>query len=313
MAQASTLYVPSLSKIAVDFKNRAYIADKVLTPVPVQRNFGKYLVWDQGVTFKPTKVEYAQDGSPPMLEMKATIASFSTENKAITARIDPQEVSQAPEAMVEGMKMGKCVNAHQLAVEIAVAGQLTSSSVMTSNTTLSGGNQWSDTVNSHPIAAILTQADSLPTRPNTFIAGRDVISKLRTHPEILSAIQYTQRGGLAPLTALMDLFEVDQILVGDAFKDTAAEGQTATKSRIWGKNAILAYVDQSNPSPLMDQPTLGYIPTVSGPASPPYRVYRSLDPLRGTGEGHTVIKVETDYGILISAPSMGFLWLNAVA
>lgn len=313
MPQASSLYNPVLSKIAVDFKNRDFIADKVLTPVDVAQKFGKYLLWDQGVTFKTPRVDFSQDGSPGELEVKGTLAPFSLESKAIRARIDPEEISQAPIAQVRGIKTGKLVNAHQLAIEIAVAGQLRSTSVLTSNTTLSGTSQWSDFVNSDPIGAILTQADQLPTRPNTFIAGRDVISKLRTHTKILNAIQYVQRGGIAPLEALAALFEVDRILIGDSFQDTAAEGQTASKSRIWGKDAILAYIAPANPNPLMDQPTLGYMPTLAGPNTPPYRVYTSIDPLHGTGEGHEVVKVETAYGTLISAPSMAFLWKNAVA
>ena len=313
MAQASTLYNPVLSKIAVDFKNRSYIADKVLTPVDVPQKFGKYLLWDQGVTFKTPRVDFSQDGSPGELEIKGSLQNFSLESKAIRARIDPDEISQAPQAQVRGMKVAKLVNAHQLAVELAVAAQLRSTSVLTSNTTLSGTSQWSDFVNSDPIGAVLTAADGLPTRPNTLIAGRDVISKLRTHTKILNAIQYTQRGGIAPLEALMALFEIDQILVGDSFQDTAAEGQTASKSRIWGKDAILAYIAPSSPSPLMDQPTLGYMPTLAGPNRPPYRVYTSIDPMHGTGEGHEVVKVETEYGILVSAPSMAFLWKNAVA
>ena len=313
MPQASTLYNPVLSSIAVDFKNRSYIADRILTPVNVPQKFGKYLVWDQGVTFKAPRTAYAQDGSPGMLELKASLASFSLESKALSATVDPEEISQAPQAQVEGMKTSKLVQALQLDLEMKVAAQLTSSSVMTGNTTLSGTSQWSDFTNSDPINAIITQADALPARPNTFIAGREVISKLRMHPKVLNAIQYTQRGGLAPLSALADLFEVDQILVGDAFKDTANEGQAASKSRIWGKTAILAYVDRSNPSPLMDQPTLGYLPTLAGPATPPFRVYSARNPMRGTGEGQQFIKCETTYGILVSAPSMGFLWLAAVA
>lgn len=304
---------PVLSQIAVDFKNRSYIADKILTPVNVPLMFGRYLVWDQGVTFKTPRTAYSQDGSPGMLELKATQSSFSLEPKALAAYVDELEVSQAPQAQVRSMKVAKLVNALQLDLEIKVAAQLLSTSVMTQNTALTSTAQWSDFVNSDPISAILTQADALPRRPNTFIAGRDVISKLRTHTKILNAIQYTQRGGIAPLEALAALFEVDQILVGDAFKDTANEGQAASKSRIWGKNAILCYIDPSPPSPLMDQPTLGYLPTLAGPAAPPFRVYTSRDPMRGTGAGREFIKTETTYGVLVSAPTMGYLWQTAVA
>jgi hypothetical protein len=312
MPASSSLYASRvLSQIAVDFKNREYVADRILTPVSVPNLMGKYLVWDQGVTFKEPQTKMAQDATPNMLDLKATQSSFSLEVHAQAAFVDPLEVSQAPEAQVRAMKVAKLANAILMRRELDVAAQLTSTSVLTSNTTLAGVNQWSDQT-SDPIAAILAQQDALPRRANKFIAGRDVITKLRTHTKILEAIKYTQTGGVAPLTALADLFEVDEIIVGDAFKDTAGEGLTASKSRIWGKDAILAYVDSSPPSPLMDQPTLGYLPTLSV-AGQTMQTYVGRDQMRGTGGGVEFIKVETTYGILVSAPSMAFLWKAAVA
>src|SRR3569833_654354 len=96
---------PVLSQIAVDFKNRDYIADQVLTPVNVPLMFGKYLVWDQGVTFKPPRTAYSQDGSPGMIDLKATQSSFSLEHKALAAYVDDDEISQAPAAQVRAMKV----------------------------------------------------------------------------------------------------------------------------------------------------------------------------------------------------------------
>lgn len=313
MAQNSSLYQSQiLSQIAVDFKNREYVADQILTPVGVPQLLGQYLEWDQGITFKDPKTQMGQDASPNVMDMKATKKSFSLNVHAQAAFVDPLELSQAPAAQVRGMKVAKLANIIMLRRELDVAASLTSTAVMTQNTALTTTGQWSDYTNSDPINAIATQADALPRRPNVFLAGRDVITKLRMHPKILAAIQYTQTGGMAPLTALADLFEVDRIIVGDAFKDTAADNLTATKSRIWGKNAILAYVDPSPPSPLMDQPTLGYMPTLNSNGLT-MRTFVSRDPQRGTGDGVEFIKVETSYGILVSAPTMGYLWQTAVA
>jgi hypothetical protein len=314
MPQSSTLYQSNLlSNIAVDFKNREYIAEQILTPVGVPKLMGQYLKWDGGATFKIPRTLYAQDGSANQLELKATKASFTLEHHALSAWIDEDEVSQAAEAQIRAMKVEKLTNGMLLDLELTVAAQLTSTAVLTQNTTLSGTAQWSDYTNSDPIAAVMAQCDALPRQPNTFIAGRDVITKLRMHPKVLSSIQYVQRAGVAPLEELARLFGVDRVLVGDAFKDTAADGQAATKTRIWGKDAILAYVDPSTPSPLMDQPTLGYLPTLGGGGAPTRRVFTATDPFRGTGAGREFLKVEMTYGVLVSAPTMGYLWKAAVA
>lgn len=318
MPQANSLFQnPLLSQIAVDFKNRAYIADRILTPVQVPKMLGQYLVWDKGVTFKRQKTEMAQNGQANRIDVKATKTPFTLATHALLAVIDELERDQAPEAQIEAMKVAKLTNGLLLDREIEVAEAVLEPTQYGGNTDdLSGTDQWSDPA-STPITAIVAAQDMLPMKANTFVAGRDVISALRTNPQILEALQFTNSAGLASLEQLARLFEVDRILVGDAFVDTAGEGLTEDKELVWqeaagGGVALLAYVDPTPPSPLMDQPTLGYLPTMGGGA-PVMRTYRWTDQNYGTGGGVTNIKVETAYKPLISAPSMGFLWTSVLS
>lgn len=316
MPQATSLYQsPLLSQIAVDFKNKQYIADKILTPVQVPKMFGQYLVWDSGVTFKIPKTEMAQNAVANMLEVAATKTSFSLVTHALQVVIDELEKDQAPEAQIEAMKVAKLQNALLLQREIDVAAQLCSASVITQTTDLSSTGQWSH-ASSLPINAVQTAHATLPRKANTFVAGSDVIARLRVHPQILEALQFTASAGLATLDQIARLFEVDRILEGEAVKDTAGEGLSASKSLVWqesggGGMALLCYVDPSPPSPLMDQPTLGYLPTLGG-GVPSTRIYRHVDPNMGTGAGVTRIKGETAYGVLVSAPTMGYLWTSVL-
>jgi len=312
-ANSSLYQSPLLSQIAVDFKNRDYIADQILTPVNVPKLQGQYLVWDQGVTFKNPRTAYGQDGQVSSVDVKATKTSFSLNIEALSTWIDELETAQADISYVRALKVQKLVNAMRMRLELDVAAQLTSTSVLTQNTTLSGTSQWSDYVNSDPMNAILVQQDNLPRKANVLILGRQVLTQLKRHPKILDVTKYTQTGTV-PNERLAELFEVDRIIVGEALKDTAADGQAASKSFIWGKNAILAYVDPNPPSPLMDQPTLGYIPRMGGPMGQnSWRTYTAVVPTVGTGAGREWIKTETSYGILVSAPTMAYLFVNAVA
>ncbi len=317
MPQASSLYQsPLLSQIAVDFKNRDYIADQILTPVSVPKMLGQYLVWDKGVTFKVPKTEMAQNGQANMIDLKATKTPFTLVTHALRAFIDELERDQAPEAQIEAMKTVKLANALLLQREIDVAAAVFATGNYDGDHSddLSGNDQWSD-VDSDPVRAVIAAHDALPRRANTFVAGRDVISALRVHPKILEALQFTASAGIASLDQLARLFEVDRVLVGDAFKDTAGEGLAEDRELIWqeaagGGCAWLGYVDRSPPSPLMDQPTFGYLPTM-GPQ--PMRTYRSTNPSYGTGAGVTEIKVESAYAPLISAPEMAFLWTSVLS
>jgi hypothetical protein len=319
MPQASSLYQsPLLSQIAVDFKNRDYIADKILTPVQVPKMLGQYLVWDKGITFKRQRTEMAQDGTPNRIDLKATKTPFSLNTHALMASVDPLERDQAPEAQIEAMKVSKLANALLLDREIRVAQALVEPTQYGSNTDdLSGNDLWSD-VDSDPVRAVMEAHDTLPKHANKFVTNRAVISALRVHPKILEALQFTSSSGLASLEQLARLFEVDEILIGDAFVDTAGDGLAEDKELVWqeasgtGGMALLCYVDPSPPSPLMDQPTIGYLPTMGG-GQPTMQTYRWVEPGRGTAGGVTNIKVETHYKPLISAPSMGFLWTSVLS
>jgi hypothetical protein len=257
----------------------------------------------------------AQNAVANMLEVSATKTAFSLVTHALQVVIDELEREQAPESQIEAMKVAKLQNALLLKREIDVAAACTNASVITQTTDLSSTGQWSH-ADSAPIQAIQTAHASLPRKANTFVAGADVIARLRVHPDILEALQFTASSGLATLEQLARLFEVDRVLEGRAKKDTAGEGLAASKGLIWqeaagGGIALLCYVDPSPPSPLMDQPTFGYLPTMGGGA-PTTRIYRSIDPNMGTGAGVTRIKGETAYKPLISAPTMGYLWTSVL-
>src|SRR6185369_64696 len=160
MPQASGLYQsPLLSQIAVDFKNRSYIADSVLTPVGVPTMLGQYLEWDKGVTFKTPKTEMAQNGEANLIDVKATKRPFSLVTHALQAVIDELERSQAPAAQIEAMKTMKLQNGLLLQREIDVAEQLMDPSVITNNDDLTSTDIWSNAA-SLPINAVMEAADS---------------------------------------------------------------------------------------------------------------------------------------------------------
>ncbi len=309
---------PLLSNIAVSFKNRAYVADQLLTPVAVPRMLCQYVEWDQGVTFKTPKAEMSQNATANVLDVKGEKKAITLRTRALQALVDELERSQAPEAQIEAMKTEALQNAILLDREINAAAKITTTGLyVTGNTDdLTGSDQWSDD-DSDPVGAVIAAHSALPMDGTVFLCGRDVADRLRVHPAILDALRLTSSAGRATDEQIARLFNVERMIVGSAKVDTAGEGLAANAELIWqesggGGMALLAYVSTSPPSPLMDQPTFGYIPTLGG-GTPTTRVYRSVDPTAGTGGGLTRIKAETAYETLISAPSMGFLWTSVLS
>lgn len=94
-------------------------------------------------------------------------------------------------------------------------------------------------------------------QPNKLTLGRAVYDALVDHPDIVGRIDRGQTTGAARanLVTLADLFEVDEVLVMNAVRNTAAKGQTAAHSFIGGKNALLTY---SPATPGIMTPSAGY-------------------------------------------------------
>lgn len=120
--------------------------------------------------------------------------------------------------------------------------------------------QWNDP-NSTPVetirAAKTVVGESTGFRPNVLVLGRKVFDALLDHPDIVGRFDRGQTTGVAVATrqTLAALFELDDVLVMDSIRNTAAEGQTASHSFIGGKKALLAY---RAPSPGIMVPSAGY-------------------------------------------------------
>jgi len=133
--------------------------------------------------------------------------------------------------------------------EKRVADMLFSTSYVTNYTTLTGSDQWSDYAGSDPIGDIETGMQSVREAcgrtPNTIVMGRQVMSELRNHPDLLERIKYTQKG-VVTADLLSSLIEGNpRVVVGDLMYDSSQEGGDESLGYIWGKKVLIAYIEQS--------------------------------------------------------------------
>lgn len=92
-------------------------------------------------------------------------------------------------------------------------------------------------------------------RPNKIVMGVRVFAALKSNPDILDRVKYTQRGVITE-EILASIFGVEQVLVAKSTKNTALEGATASMTSIVdSKSMLLVY---ANPSPSLMTPSGGY-------------------------------------------------------
>lgn len=305
----STLYQSQLlSGLAQRFYNRGFIAPRIFKQVSVSQMLGQYHTWDSGVVYRLQNTAYGQDGSANSIDLKASKTSFTLEAHAIKAYIDELEINQAPEMQIRAAKTRAIVNSLQLRLEKAMADQVFSSSTITNGTTLSGTGQWSHE-DSNPKSAIQAAQNGKPVKMNCLLVGKQVDDQLKLHPLVLEAVKYTQGGVDVTNQTIARYLGVDDYIVGESFIDSAAEGQTASLGFIWGKKALLFHRAPGPSSPLMDDVSLGYLPTLGGGI----KMFTGRNAERGTGAGVEIIKGELFYKPLITSVACGYLFTDAVA
>jgi hypothetical protein len=312
-------YDPVRTAIALAYTNRRFIADLVLprTPVP-----GREFTWmqfnrDEMFTVRETLV--GRKGQPNEVEFGATSVAASVRDYGMDDVVPNEDldagrlmnydpIGRAVEGVTELVALGREKRVADLVFNLNTYPEA-------NRTTLSGTSQWSDYTNSDPYSAVQTALDGMLVRPNKAYIGRLAWSKLKVHPKITAAIAPSSNGNSptanaqgspATLQAVADLLELDEIIVGESWINTAKPGQTATLSRVWGKH--MAFLHQNPIGGIRGNAiTFGYTAEYGN------RVAGSMpDPKVGL-RGSQRVRVGETVNEIIAANDVGYFFQNVVA
>lgn len=309
---------PQLTAVALAYQNpaAALIADQVMPRVPTAKKFS-YTVYtaSQGYTVPDTKV--GRKSEPNMVDFGGTLVTAECQDYGLDDLVPNDEIqayNDMPKPSTGGpvdplsLSTMMLTGLVQLDREIRVAGMVFNAANYSGSnqTTLSGTGQWSDFTNANPLNAITTAMDIPLVRPNRLVLGQAVWTQLRQHPKIVQAIgQSAQTAGYASRQQVADLLELDEIIVGQAFYNTAKKGQTPSYSRAWGKHAALIHVDQM--AAQMGQPTFGWTGNWGG------RIAGDIpEPKAGLRGGVRVRSGESVVEVIASTDA-GYFFQNAIA
>jgi len=257
MSQAPFVIQQRLMAITLAYRNQAFISDLVLPRVPVDSSafkWSKYAIAD-GFTIPDTRV--GRKSAPNEIDWSATEQTDSTIDYGLDDRIPQADINNAQAAQsVQGvMPIDPEARSTELLTDLValdrenrVASTLFALGTYPAaqRTTLAGTTQWSDFTNSDPVQAIISALDTCVIRPNVAVFGQATWSKLRTHPKVTAAIYPNggnATGGGTPVSrqAVADLFELEEVLVGSSWYNSAKPGQAASLTRLWGKHASFIY------------------------------------------------------------------------
>lgn len=241
---------PELTAIAIAYRNRKLIADEVLPMVqPVGTKTFKYTLFPQGeiLTIPDTKV--GRRGKPNVVEFSGTETEATCLDYGLEDEIPQDDIDQAASAGNAALASPQAratewlTDLVMLDREVRTAGVVFNSATYAAanKTQLAGATQWSDPA-SDPVAAIEGAVEGVLMRPNVAVFGQATWSGLRRHPKIVKAVNKTDGDtGLVSKEAFAEVFELDEVLVGGAFYNTAKKGQAVQLARCWGKHAAFIH------------------------------------------------------------------------
>ncbi len=242
-----------LSKIAVQYNNAAFVAEKLSPSFLVQRESDKFRKYKRDGYFSgaPKRADGAPAEEASLSYDDDTYSTFERGQKDI---VTDRAINNADNVfnlkadvtqfLTEKIKIG---------MELDVANMLTATSGGISSANpdhvVTPSNLWDDYTNSDPESDISTGKEAITARtgrmPNILLIAPHVERYLVHHPQIKELRKYTDptaltKGGL-PKT-LWDM----EVVVAPAIYNSAAQGLNPTMSYVWGKNCVIAYVNAAD-------------------------------------------------------------------
>lgn len=244
---------PHLTAIAIAYRNpdSALIADAVLPRAAVDSPAFQYTQFgdvNQAFTLPDTTV--GPTGAVNRLEMGGTRVDSHTDDNALDIPLSFYDTSSS----------GANVKSRELATQLATSIIELRREVRTANLVFAAGtypvgykeqaagvDQWNNGAYAGKVLNTIAAGLEVPLmRPNVLIFGGPAWTFFRQMPDVVAAIYKTGGNrGLVSRQAVADLFEVQEVLVGTGWLNTAKPGEAPVRVRAWGKHVSAIYRDRA--------------------------------------------------------------------
>ncbi|HUU42900.1 MAG TPA: hypothetical protein VMX57_03925 [Planctomycetota bacterium] len=296
-----------LTSISIGFTIEGYVADQILPRVPVPNLTVKVPTYSRdALQIEGNPIKRADKAPYARGKWSVSYAEKVCAEWGIEIPVSDLERSNA-QGVIDPMRHANGVANQLMAnqIEYNVCSTLTDTTVMTSNATLSGGNQWSDYTNSSPLVYVKgkmqTIQKAIHRRPNLLVLGEEVADVLAYHPSLSEFFKYTRPGVVTP-EMMAQAFRVDRVVIASATYDTQNIGQsTQAGDYIWGKHVLLCYVGTG---PEVEMPAVGYQLSYQNRRTQIYREERITS---------DIVRVNELMLAAVTNASSGYLIKNAVA
>lgn len=235
---------PELTAIAIAYRNPAMVADEILPrQLPITSSAFKWKEYDVGDSFRVPNTEVGKRGKPEEVTIRAEERPGSTADHALDSYVSNTDIQENPQEDLVGGAAEWLTQMLGVAREKRVARLVQSEGSYLPDQRYVLAKKWT-AADSDPIADIQGALDGMLIRANSLVLARTDFTLLSRHPKILKAVNVSgSDSGIATRQQIIDLFELERIILGEARANTAAKGKDPVLTSLWGGAASLLHID----------------------------------------------------------------------
>jgi len=309
-----------LADVSIAYRNQAYIADRVfpiLDKVSPRAKISRYL---KGAWFRDEAAIRGAGAEAKRSGYSIDSLSLNTNEYAFAKEVTDEDrrnanVAGAPPLNPDQDAVEFATDKVDLKKEIRVA-DLIISGTWSGVAGEDAAGLWaageSNTFLADVRARVETIRSNTGLKPNRLIIDHGTYNSLKEEATVLSKIQYTERAILTK-DLLAAILELDEVLIGEAIKNTAKEtkaGTEFTAANIWEKNAGKgsAFLYYSPQKPGLKVASAGYQARVAYENG----MARRTTSWRESARHQDVYEVAEETDILQTGTDLGFLWYDTL-
>jgi hypothetical protein len=236
-----------MSQMSVRFSNPDYIGEQLAEPFQVDKESNLFAFYDErGNLAFPSNTAGSRGEIPEVNQgINITDHNYKCLPLGMKALVTPREISNADvplDPMVDHLLLVMEGNAWNREVSDAAFYTSTSNYAAANITAINAGEEYDSSGGGNPNKqiqdAVIRVFRARGATKRIGAMSIDTFTVLSRHPAIRDLFKYTA-DGFASRQQLARYYGLDDLLVGEAWKDTANSGQTANYGRIWNDSIVI--------------------------------------------------------------------------
>lgn len=235
-----------LTGLALAYRNDNCIADKFFPVVKVNNLSFQYYQFKKGTFTTIPDTRVGEKGEANRIEMRADLKTETVEEHAIEEAVSVSRANQKNQTInlyeTATLQLTDCL---KLRREVELANLLSKTDNYDGNFKVLPTNEKINSDSTNAVKLIMNSMALVNKKPNVMALSRRAAYALRQNPYILQGVTKANiQGGVASIQGVKELFELDDVLVGESVVNTSRKKEKPTLASCWADDIVLAHFDK---------------------------------------------------------------------